>query len=697
MKHVRHLIVFGMVFSVLSVSAIARTRAVITSYGHWGCPSWDLAISPSKDIYVKSGDYVTVTAYMTNYHDGFYNGKKFSYPAIYPSWRVENMRVSPRGSTNSWTAHFKALEDGPGNVVFTVGTPLVKMSRRWKCQQTQTVEKALFGPPVQMAMDGNRDGSIDYNNPNDRKCIFWVNDDYDVIHWSDYEHMWFEDDDPSPDIDASWPILVNGPNVPRNCDDNNIGERAYSSALITPHNCRRDLEDFTRMHIYVDNDIANMPDITFWLKYDNVTSGSPSANIFKAINETLEYLQKDTVADQQIQYKRLLTVGNYEVQLPNIYIRKNNQCTPFLLEGKSLGKGDITIIVKQAGNEIFRNSISLDLRPITRFYQRFQVSAVGQDSVDITDPQYNPDFASSKDYLIFVHGFNMDTNAVKYWPETIYKRLWWQGYMGQVGIFEWPNEMVSLNVHCYDNSEYNAWRCGAALLKILDQLNSVGHAGQIRIMAHSQGNIVVGEALRNAKNIIAQAYIASQAASASDLYCAGLEQNPNSYGARFPSTPNILDNYPGSDMPYFKRISQHVESGKMYNYYNKYDWALHSMVFSWEMDNAWKPDDPYYDYHEEDGDINTYQSWSPEYFFCSFMGFRSMAFPQDRFEIFSFAAEARSYALGTCAVLGFNNYDLQSMMNYNALHYAHSRQFLSNIADEWPYWKEVMRDCLFIK
>lgn len=545
---------------------------------------------------------------------------------------------------------------------------------------------------VDIAMDGNRDESIDFGDPDDAKYLFWVNDDYDVIHWSDHETMWHEDDDPSPDIDASFPIVVDGPSVPRNCDDDYIGETAYNSSLIVPHHCRRDLEDFTRLHIRVDNNTANLSGITYWLKFENVSSGSPSVNLFEAIDESLAYLQNGTVADQQIQKTKLLTVGSSAVQLPNSYIMTGNQRSLFILEGKTAGKGDLTIIVKINGNEVCKKAVTLELRPITKFYQVFQVATVGQNSTDVS-ASYNPDFTSSDDYLLFVHGFNVNATDKAYWPGTVFKRLWWQGYKGHVGFFDWPCVMFSyVNMQCYDDSEYNAWRCGSALLDRVNQLNGGGHSGKVRVLAHSQGNIVAGDALRLASGQVVHTYIATQPAIAGDHYQIGLAAYFTTY-----TTPNVLANYPLTSVPYLAGVSG--KTGQCYDYYNFDDYALRTVGFgSWEWDNENRPNFNYW-YHAVDLNVDTYV-WPNEYFFYdSLLPFdtRVLAFTADRFEIFSYGAEARSRALGVLSGLtDFTAFNLQSTpLNYNSAHYSHSRQFRSNIVDERAYWNHVKADCGF--
>ena len=525
----------------------------------------------------------------------------------------------------------------------------------------------------------NRDGEISFDGTNDTSYVFWVNDDYDVTHWN--ESMWQEDDNPSPD----------GVSLARNCDDDYIGETEGSGALIIPHNCRRDLEDFTRLHIRVDERIANMAGITYFLKFENTGGTSPSVNIFNAVDETLAYLQSGTVADDQIQETRLLTVGSSEVPLPSNCIKTGNQRSPFILEGKTVGKGDLTIIVKKDGSEICRKAVSLELRPIAKFYQVFQVADVGQNSADVSS-DYTPDFATSDDYLLFVHGFNVNAVDKTYWPGTVLKRLWWQGYKGQIGFFDWPCVMLSADLACYDNSEYNAWRCGAALLDRINQLNSGGHAGKVRLLAHSQGNIVAGEALHLAAGLVVNTYIASQAAIAGDHYQNGLAE----YLAN-PSTPNVVANYPPTGVPYLNGVSE--KAGGRYNYYNVGDYALREAgVGSWEGDNSNRPNNlTGYGYTEYDGIVNTYL-WSNEYFYhLETFYTRILAFPDDRSEIYSYAAQARSSALGVLSgMTDFTAFNLQSApLNYNKAHYSHSRQFRSNIVDEWAYWSRLKTDCGF--
>ena len=68
---------------------------------------------------------------------------------------------------------------------------------------------------------------------------------------------------------------------------------------------------------------------------------------------------------------------------------------------------------------------------------------------------------------------------------------------------------------------------------------------------------------------------------------------------------------------------------------------------------------------------------------------------KDTYEILSYAAEAWGKPLGIVpSANGFtDNVDLNALVQYNALHYSHSRQFRSNIIDEKQYWEKIKEIC----
>lgn len=508
---------------------------------------------------------------------------------------------------------------------------------------------------VNIAMDGNRDDDITFDSADDDRYLFWVNDDIDVIK-----------DGEEDDAATGTP----------NCNDN----------VIT---CKRDLEDFTRLHIQVDEITANQKGITYWLKFENVTVSSPAVNAFAAIDESLSYLRDNSAAGRQLQKQNLTpgSVGNAVVQLDNKYIKTGNAISPFILEGRHAGKGDLTFIVKKNGTEICRKGIRLDLRSITAFYQKYIATVSSEDNVNTTSAQvgnytYSP---PNNEYLLYVHGWNMAEWEKDRWTETVFKRLWWQKYKGHVGVFQWPTYTGKLT---YNASELRAWRSGQALNHRIMALNSA-YPGQIRVIAHSMGNVVMGEALRLSSSPVVHTYIAAQAAIPAHCYDNSIANYWNGF-----TTPNVYGHYfsgQASDAPYLAANSTRART--MAQYFNSEDYALRKW---WEINNEIKPDTGnWYYYNEADGNIDTYNPQAEDKFYYAPLARpdRTMVFPADRFEIFARCAESRSRALGMePSVAGFGVARNLQDWGYNGKRYAHSREFKSNIINEWPFWAAVIDD-----
>jgi hypothetical protein len=122
-------------------------------------------------------------------------------------------------------------------------------------------------------------------------------------------------------------------------------------------------------------------------------------------------------------------------------------------------------------------------------------------------------------YILFVHGWNLETWNKDRFAETAFKRLYWQGYRGRFGSFRWPTDFnfkgklidAILQPKNFDDSEQNAWLSGASLLDRLNQLHTT-YGENVYLYAVSHGNVVCGEALRLAGTQLVNTYIASQGA-----------------------------------------------------------------------------------------------------------------------------------------------------------------------------------------
>ena len=115
--------------------------------------------------------------------------------------------------------------------------------------------------------------------------------------------------------------------------------------------------------------------------------------------------------------------------------------------------------------------------------------------------------------------------------------------------------------------------------------------------------------------------------------------------------------------------------------FNVKDYALRW----WASNNEMKPDIDY----GYSGRINRYKEPRDRFYHINLIGSTILYFPDDKFRIFSFALESRSYALGAePAVKGFQEQNLQNW-GYDDKHYSHSKQFRSNIVEENTYWNYI--------
>lgn len=107
----------------------------------------------------------------------------------------------------------------------------------------------------------------------------------------------------------------------------------------------------------------------------------------------------------------------------------------------------------------------------------------------ISDP------SETNDYIVFVHGWNMTSEKSSSYGDTMFKRLWHQGYRGRYATFRWP---TLTGIQTYNNSDYRAYKAGLSFKKFVSQLPK---NYQKRLVAHSMGNIVVSSAIEQGLNV----------------------------------------------------------------------------------------------------------------------------------------------------------------------------------------------------
>jgi len=546
-----------------------------------------------------------------------------------------------------------------------------------------------------LAVDGNRDRQIEFDEREDESALFWVNNDHDVETFSFGDLVKVEDDEESGDDSL----------------DNKIP-------------CRRDLEDFSRMQVDLGATVkSGQMSFSAEIVAHN-KSVQPRVNIFPAVSLTDDYLGLENdpaMSLSQVAAKMLAAVGEEQVAFP-LDAAGSVETFGYLYEGRSHGQGRFVLKARYNGVPVLQRTVDLSLYDISYFYDHYLVEGGGNAELTV-NPKVNPvgvDEQSSREalyqgfsdeYVMFVHGWNVKPWEKKRWAETVFKRLWWQGYKGRVGLFDWPCQTLpSLDVLVnYDRSEYLAWNSAKALTAVLEALHRED-ALNISLLAHSQGNVVVGESLRLANANTVKTYVASQAALSASLYSGEyptVSMLPALALDRF-DTPAVMSLYPGRAplQNYFVEVPGKIET--LINYFNRKDYALVEagpLTPGWEYNNQTRPDNSIgYGYDGDTEDYSKNVGNSGFYRDTLTTPRRDLTFPDNDHEIFSFIAESRTKALGavlpfeaflnaTVSVDAVGSRDLEATSGYDNKRYSHSRQFRSNIVNEHNYWRNFTVDC----
>ncbi len=210
---------------------------------------------------------------------------------------------------------------------------------------------------------------------------------------------------------------------------------------------------------------------------------------------------------------------------------------------------------------------------------------------------------------------------------------------------------------------------------MLAQLNTE-YPGQVRIFAHSLGNVVVGEALRQSSNgPVALTYVALQAALPSHSYDSAATNRAISW-PNDSDTPNAYAHYWTSNSPcYFNGVTG---ASSYVNFFNPIDYAL---TGSWNLNQDLKPD--YYgDYYYNE----------PDFYYKT----DKIGFPTNTYRLFAYSVEARCNALGAQSnVAGpfvmANQTDLNGPgFAYGNVHKGHSAEFRSTNMQRANFWNRLL-------
>lgn len=365
----------------------------------------------------------------------------------------------------------------------------------------------LYLIPVSVTVDANRDGAITLSG-----------ESRDITSEAQPFRFWVNSDDDRGAQGAEQVPVAN----PDNNDDQ------LSSV--------RDLEDLTRLWLNIDAFHDKISNGTFkiGLKWKNTNGTSPVIKIYKSADAqgSDAYLKDDRAGQDQFaaEYRGAIATvaGNNAVVFPADLWTGYSEQNPkrcLIFEGIAEGKGQLCITIhKSDGTEIAEGGGAwLDLVDVQKMYLRVRATGIDESFPEPsqtsdrnppepmmgweTDPNgkaYDEgmplSWQETKQYIVFVHGWNMSYEGSQNFAETMFKRLWQRGYKGRFAYMRWPtmdNSFANIP-YTYNASEYRAWKCGESLRQFMNTLPS-GYSRNL--VSHSMGGIVCGSALQKGMNV----------------------------------------------------------------------------------------------------------------------------------------------------------------------------------------------------
>ncbi len=399
-----------------------------------------------------------------------------------------------------------------------------------------------------MAVDGNRDAVISFDNSHDRQLLFWYNNDRETrVGIIEKE-----------DVTGNNPI-------------------DFADGLITQ---KRDLEDFAYLKLQIDDklkqhaiDTANIESfsqggelrVTYQIFLEG--EGGSMINLYRAAaTQPTAHVSEKNNADNQINEHSYGNAIATRIQSERTQLVIHEPVfqwgvDSYLFEAMGTYEGNqlpastqkliFETIVEYGNGRTTKKTheIKLELHDFRDFYDRYSISyeeAGIRQRVDFADYQdanrihssviHGKPFFHQEENAVLVHGWNMPEAPNNDWKrasaETGFKRLYWQGFAGRFIEFDWPtfhtnegprgSDVPGLEVLAqwnltYNASEYQAYRSGRALKNVLAQLD-----GKTHLLAHSMGNVVAAEALRQwsqqNEGPLVDSYVAMEAAISAGVY-----------------------------------------------------------------------------------------------------------------------------------------------------------------------------------
>jgi pimeloyl-ACP methyl ester carboxylesterase len=472
---------------------------------------------------------------------------------------------------------------------------------------------------------------------------------------------------------------------------------ATTNYLAQQITCQRDLENFFRLWI------CGVPTLAFSNGYSatitcTAITGTPAINIYLAeTNGGTLYLTDTNVAQSLVNEFAMGTAGTGSGQtciLPNDFFDGKNKY--LLFEGAGIGEGQFTLTIYQGTTAIAQTSTFIDLHDVKDLYEQAHIANVATTypamvnstnaSIFVVDHPSPMNSVGTNQMIVFVHGWRMTQFNYYSFSESMFKRLYWAGYQGRFAALKWPTLSADTSgdisqYFTYNRSEHIAFDSGVGASAYFDSLKARFSDYSINVAAHSMGNIVMMETLKNqlaAGHTAIDNYVLMQAAAPAHCYQSSLPD----YG-RFTTaeanhhTPDVYRGYPGA--------INGALNGKMVNFFNTNDYALATGVYlgvqaNWEKNQVDNKPDSYWSYTTDGTNAD-----------CYYGNHRVITNPR---ELMPFVARPRSQAIGARAgvagVIQGGEVDLTGQFNFFGGSDEHSAQFNWNIQKLDPFYRKLL-------
>lgn len=375
-----------------------------------------------------------------------------------------------------------------------------------------------------LEVDANRDGVISAGEgpAAGKPWRLWINDDRDA---GDHQSN-------DADVPGRPPVVENtyesgGPNSPL------VTEKTYNNFTEPGIQGQRDLVDLFPLNLAIAEVVRLLP-TTDGYRYRlhqpefaiNVVLTSLTPVEARKIHTTpnLKAFGADLASGvDKAAVLNLDSAGNLE--LPGAWVTRIEQLGHgvVLLEGRGGSPRPLELQVTKGGQVVASIPLKIAVSNITDMFRHIDLTRICTDTsgrnlltppgdaraTNTGSPSGLPDDESSDQWIVFLHGYNVDCDRAKGWQAETFKRLYAMGSKARFVGVSWYGD-TGLDYH---KGVFNAFQTGDALSGSLGFLDF----GNTTLIGHSLGNVVASHMLQESK-LIPYRYLMVNAAVAAEAY-----------------------------------------------------------------------------------------------------------------------------------------------------------------------------------